>query len=81
MADSQDTLQRNAYTNSFVDGIGGQVWELADVRKYCHSCLVCASRKGSGHTNRPALQPIPVGGPFHRVGVDVLQLPLTLDNK
>ena len=52
----------------------------ADVRKYCRSCLVCASRKGSGHTNRPALQPIPVGGPFHRVGVDVLQLPLTLDN-
>ena len=52
----------------------------ADVSKYCRSCLVCASRKGSGHTNRPELQPIPVGGPFHRVGVDVLQLPLTLDN-
>ena len=25
----------------------------------------------------PHLQPIPVGGPFHRVAVDVLQLPLT----
>jgi transposase InsO family protein len=25
------------------------------------------------------LQPIPVGGPFHTVGVDVLQLPRTLD--
>ena len=53
----------------------------ADVRKYCRSCLVCASRKGNGSEIRPALQPIPVGGPFHRMGVDVLQLPwpLTLD--
>ena len=25
------------------------------------------------------MQPIPVGGPFHRMGVDVFQLPLTLD--
>jgi len=51
----------------------------ADVRKYCCSCLVCASRKGNAHSIKPALQPIPVGGPFHRIGVDVLQLPLTLD--
>ena len=28
-------------------------------------------------TCKSPLQPIPVGGPFHRVGVDVLQLPLT----
>ena len=41
----------------------------ADVRRYCRSCLVCASRKGTGRTIKPALQPIPVGGPFHRVGV------------
>ena len=26
---------------------------------------------------KPALTPIPVGGPFHRVGVDILQLPTT----
>ena len=51
----------------------------AEVRKYCRSCLVCASKRGAGHSIKPALQPIPVGGPFHRVGVDVLQLPLTLD--
>ena len=51
----------------------------ADVSKYCRSCLVCASRKGNGHSIKPALQPIPVGGPFHWIGVDVLQLPLTLD--
>ena len=48
-----------------------------DVRKFCRSCLVCASRKGTRKTFRPPLQPIPVGGPFHRVGVDILQLPLT----
>ena len=49
----------------------------SDVRKHCRSCLSCAARKGTGRASRPPLQPIPVGGPFHRVGVDVLQLPLT----
>ena len=53
----------------------------ADVRRYYCSCLVCASRKGTGQTNKPALQPIAVGGTFHRVGVDVPQLPLTLDGQ
>ena len=47
----------------------------ADIRCFCHRCLVCASRKGTGRRTRPPLQPIPVGGPFHMVGVDVLQLP------
>jgi len=36
-----------------------------------------SSRKGTHKTFRPALSPIPVGGPFHRIAVDVLQLPLT----
>ena len=49
----------------------------ADTRRHCRSCLVCASRKGTGRASHPPLQSIPVGGPFHRVGVDVLQLPLT----
>ena len=44
----------------------------SDVRKHCKSCLTCASRKGPGRAPRPKLQPIPIGGPFHRVGVDVL---------
>ena len=35
------------------------------------------SRRGPGHQHRPPLNPIPVKGPFHRVAVDVLQLPLT----
>lgn len=51
----------------------------ANVRRYCRSCMVCASRKGTGRSIKPALQPIPVGGPFHRMGVDVLQLPLSLE--
>ena len=49
----------------------------ADIRQHCRTCLTCVSRKGPGQSVRPFLQPIPVGGPFHRVGVDVLQLPLT----
>lgn len=48
-----------------------------DVRQYCRSCLNCVSRRGPGHRQRPPLTPIPVKGPFHRVAVDVLQLPLT----
>ena len=47
------------------------------VEKYCKSCLECVTRKGSGRSVKPPLVPIPVGGPFHRMGVDVLQLPLT----
>ena len=51
----------------------------ADVRRHCRSCLNCASRKGNKRTFKPPLQPIPVGGPFHRVGVDVLQLPISVN--
>ena len=50
-----------------------------DVRKHCRSCLICATRKGVGKATHPPLQPIPVGGPFHCVGVDILKLPLTYD--
>jgi len=46
----------------------------ADVQSFCRGCLVCASRKGPGRPLRPPLTVIPVGGPFHRVSVDVLQL-------
>ena len=48
-----------------------------DVHQFCKACLICSSRKGGQKTFHPPLQTIPVGGPFHRVGVDVLQLPLT----
>ena len=36
-----------------------------------------ASQKGPGKPICPPLMPMPVGGPFHRLGVDVLQLPVT----
>lgn len=49
----------------------------SDIPTFCRSCLVCVSRKGAGHKKKPPLQPIPVGGPFEMVGVDVLQLPLS----
>ena len=49
----------------------------ADVRRHWRGCLVCASHKGTRKKFKPPLQPIPVGGPFHRVAVDILQLPLT----
>ena len=45
-------------------------------------CVVTAgsaSRRGAGRATHPPLQPIPVGGPFHRVGVDILQLPTTYE--
>ena len=49
----------------------------SDVRRHCRACLTCASRRGGRKPPRPPLHPIPVGGPFHCLGVDVLQLPLT----
>ena len=49
----------------------------AAVKRYCRGCLVCATRKGLKPTFRPHLQLLPVGGPFHHVAVDVLQLSLT----
>ena len=46
----------------------------SDVSYWCKACLVCATRN-VGQAIKPTLTPIPVGGPFDRVGVDVLQLP------
>lgn len=48
-----------------------------NVHDICKSCLVCVSQKGGCRPSRPAFQLIPVGGPFHRVAVDTLQLLLT----
>ena len=47
-----------------------------DISRWSRGCLTCASRS-VGRPVKPLLTPIPVGGPFDRVGVDVLQLPLT----
>ena len=50
-----------------------------DIYKFCRSCLTCASYKGTSRWMKPPLIPIPVGGPFHRVGVDIMELPLTVN--
>ena len=47
-----------------------------DVVSWCRACLTCATCH-VGHRVKPLLTPIPVGGPFDRIGMDVLQLPVT----
>ncbi len=42
---------------------------------------MCVSQKGPGRPIQLSLVPIPVGSPFHTVGIDVLQLPLTTRGK
>ena len=37
----------------------------SDVRRFCRSCISCASRKGPGRAVRPPFHPIPVKKPFH----------------
>jgi len=44
----------------------------ADICKWCSGCLVCATHQPSKATHTP-LNPIPVEGPFHRMGVNVIQ--------
>ena len=46
----------------------------SDFATWSKSCLVCATRH-VGKPTKPYLTPIPVGGPFDRIGVDVLQVP------
>ena len=45
-----------------------------DIRTWFRSCLTCATRN-VGRVVRPPLVPIPVSGPFDRIGVDVVQFP------
>ena len=47
-----------------------------DVSAWCRSCLPCATRC-VGRAVKPPLTPIPVAGPFDRIGVDVVQLPMS----
>ena len=46
----------------------------ADIQKWCRACLTCATRR-TGRALKPPLTPIPVAGPFDRVGVDVIKFP------
>ena len=47
-----------------------------DITSWTRSCLTCATRRVS-QAVKPLLSPIPVSGPFDRVGVDVVQLPMS----
>ena len=46
----------------------------ADIGKWCRACITCATRL-PGRAPKPPLVPTPVGGPFDRIGVDVIQFP------
>ena len=50
---------------------------FADIYHHCRGCLTCAAYRGGGRPTKPPLMPIKVGGPFERVGVDILEMPLT----
>ena len=57
--------------------LGQHYWWLsmrADINSWARACAICASRQ-IGKPLHPCLTPLPVGGPFDRVGVDVVQLP------
>lgn len=43
----------------------------ANIKNWCHACLVCASHS----MGRPPLTPIPILVPFNSVDADVLKLP------
>ena len=51
-------------------------WEgmRSDITRWSRACLVCATHN-PGRGPRPPLSPIPVSGPFDRIGVDVIQFP------
>ena len=51
-------------------------WEgmQSDITRWSRACLVCATYN-PGRGPRPPLSPIPVSGPFDRIGVDVIQFP------
>ena len=51
-------------------------WPLMrkNITDWCKECLICASRR-PGRAVKPLLTPIPVAGPFNRVGVDVISFP------
>ena len=49
-----------------------------DIATWCKRCLVCTNHFLGYATHAPLIL-IPIGGPFERVGVDVIQFPLSKD--
>ena len=50
----------------------------SDIIEFCKNCPECAIVSGHGRRNKPPLYLIPVQRPFQIVGVDVMDLPKTL---
>ena len=46
--------------------------DTADIVKWTRSCQICATRN-VGRPVHPPQTPIPVAGPFDRVGVDIIR--------
>ncbi len=46
----------------------------ADIIRWCRGCLTCVTRQ-AGRCVKPPHTPIPVSGPFDRMGVDVIRFP------
>ena len=49
-----------------------------DALHHYRSCLTCAAYQGTGCRVKSPLQPIPVGSPFEKIGVDILEMPQTM---
>ena len=50
----------------------------SDIGQWSRSCIVCATHN-TGRAVHSPLTPIPVAGPFQRIGVDVVKLPKSKD--
>ena len=73
-----DNLFNEAHTGTFRGYLRGgkihnQLKMRANVEKWCHGCLVFATRY-VGQKAVPPLTPLPVGGLFDRAETDVVQL-------
>ena len=51
----------------------------ADTLRFVRNCPACSIVSGGGKVTRPPLHPISVQRPFQIIGVDVMDLPKTID--
>ena len=49
-----------------------------DVMEWCRNCPECSIVTGAGRNQAPLLHPIPVERPFQILGVDIMELPTTV---
>ena len=78
MGGLQDTFHPRECTPCWPRVNGGDGM-YKDVHAHCRRCLTCGSYQGTGRRVRPPLMPIPVGGLFYRVGMDIMELPQTVN--